>query len=82
MARTKKNKKPLQKIKRAIKKRGTEGSFRSWCKRHGFSGGTKACADYALRQYKRGKVSKAIMEKARGAEVFASARSKKKRKRK
>lgn len=82
MAKKKKTKKPLQKIKRAIKRRGTEGRFRAWCRRHGFSGGTEACANYALSQYRKGKVSKAVMEEARAAKAFASARAKKKKKRK
>jgi len=80
MARKKsRNGRPLQKIKEAIRRRGTEGTFRRWCKRHGFSGGTEACARYALNQYKKGKVSQAIMKKARTALAFASARKKKKK---
>ncbi|RLI83627.1 hypothetical protein DRP04_00950 [Archaeoglobales archaeon] len=79
MAKKKSKKKlPAQQIKAAIQKRGTEGTFREWCKRHGFSGGNAACANYALRQYKKGKVSKDIMEKARTAKAFASMRKKKK----
>jgi len=73
---------PLQKIKKAIKRRGTEGSFRAWCKRHGFSKGGAACANYALRQYEKGKVSESIMKKARTALAFASARKKRSRKKK
>ena len=76
-----KNSRPLQKIKRAIKRRGTEGTFRRWCRRHGFSGGTEACARYALRLYRQGRVSSAIMKKARTALAFASARKKRKKKR-
>ncbi len=72
---------PLQKIKKAIEKRGTAGTFRAWCQRHGFSGGTEACARYALRLYRQGKVSESIMKKARTALAFASARKKKKKKR-
>jgi len=71
---------PAQQIKRAIKRRGTEGTFRAWCRRHGFSGGTAACANYALKLYKQGKVSRSIMEKARTAKAFASMRRKKKKK--
>ena len=78
MAKKSKKKLPAQQIKAAIKRRGTEGTFRAWCKRHGFSGGTEACADYALRQYKKGKVSAAIMKKARTAKALASMRKKKK----
>ena len=79
MAKKKQSKKklPAQQIKAAIKKRGTEGSFREWCQRHGFSGGNEACANYALRQYKKGKVSEAIMKKARTAKALASMRKKK-----
>ena len=73
-----KKKLPAQQIKAAIKKRGTEGTFREWCKRHGFSGGNEACANYALRQYKKGKVSESIMKKARTAKALASMRKKKK----
>ena len=79
MAKKKSKKKlPAQQIKAAIQKRGPEGTFREWCKRHGFSGGNETCANYALRQYKKGKVSKDIMEKARTAKAFASMRKKKK----
>jgi len=74
----KSKKKPFQKIKAAIKARGTEGTFRAWCRRHGFSGGNEACARYALRQYKKGKVSASVMKKARTALAFASGRKKKK----
>jgi len=79
MAKKKSKKKlPAQQIKAAIKRRGTEGTFRAWCKPHGFSGGTEACADYALRLYKKGKVSASIMKKARTAKALASMRKKKK----
>ena len=70
---------PAQQIKRAIKRRGTEGTFRAWCRRHGFSGGTAACANYALRLYKQGRVSASIMKKARTAKALASMRRKKKK---
>jgi len=73
---------PAQQIKKAIKRRGTEGTFRAWCKRHGFKGGTAACARYVLEQYKKGKVSEAIMKKARTALAFASMRKGKKKKKK
>jgi len=76
-----KNSRPAQKIKRAIKRRGTEGTFRRWCRRHGFSGGTEACARYALRLYRQGRVSSAIMKKARTALAYASMRKKRKKKR-
>ncbi len=73
---------PAQQIKKAIERRGTEGTFRRWCKRHGFKGGTAACARYALELYKEGKVSEAIMKKARTALAFASMRKSKKKKKK
>jgi len=82
MARKKKKQLPAQIIKRAIARRGTEGTFRAWCKRHGFKGGNVACARYALRLYRRGKVSSAIMEKARTALAFAAMRKGKKKKNK
>jgi len=69
-----------QKINREIEKRGTKGSFRKWCRRHGFSGGTAACARYALKLYRRGKTSRSIMKKARTALAFASMRKGRKRK--
>ena len=71
---------PAQQIKKAIEKRGTEGTFREWCIRHGFKGGTAACANYALRLYRQGKVSASIMKKARTALAFASARKAKRKK--
>jgi len=76
----KRSKKPLQKIKKAIERRGTKGTFRAWCRKHGFSGGNEACARYALRQYKKGRVSASIMKKARTALAFAKARKSKRKK--
>jgi len=70
----KSKRKIAQKINRAIERRGTKGTFRKWCRQHGFSGGTAACARYALKLYRQGKVSRSVMKKARTALAFASMR--------
>lgn len=36
-------KKWIQKASQSFKRKGTEGSFRRWCQRHGFDGVTAEC---------------------------------------
>jgi len=41
-------KKWMQKAGQRMEKKGTEGAFTAYCKRHGFPGPTQACIDYAM----------------------------------
>ena len=43
----------MQKVNRAIKRRGTEGAFRRWCQRHGYSKVTMECINEAIRIAKK-----------------------------
>lgn len=73
---TRKPKKWMQAAAARMKKKGTEGSFTAWCKRHGFGGVNERCIAAALK--KGGTIAK----KAAFAKAARSVRKKKKKKKK